>query len=207
MNQWDERYAAGEFYYGTEPNDFLRDQAGRIRSGGRVLCIAEGEGRNAVYLAGLGYAVTAMDQSPVGLAKARSLADRRGVSIDVVVGDLSAWEFAPGTWDAIVSIWCHLPPPLRGQVYRGVVTGLAPGGVLILEAYTPRQLEFGTGGPPTAELMPTLAELRQHLSGLEFEIAEEREREVREGRGHHGHSAVVQIVARRSPLAVTSRPR
>lgn len=176
MTQWDERYAADEFYYGTEPNDFLRDQAGRIRSGGRVLCIAEGEGRNAVYLAGLGYAVTAMDQSQVGLARARSLANRRGVSIDVAVGDLSAWDFAPR-------------------------------GVLILEAYTPRQLEFGTGGPPTAELMPTLAELRQHLSGLEFVIAEEREREVREGRGHHGHSAVVQIVAQRPPVAVTTRPR
>lgn len=207
MNQWDDRYAADRFYYGTEPNDFLREQAGRIRAGGRALCIAEGEGRNAVYLAGLGCAVTAMDQSAVGLAKARALAERRGVGIDVVVGDLSTWAFAPGSWDAIVSIWCHLPAPLRGHVYRGVVTGLAPGGVLILEAYTPKQLEFGTGGPPAAELMPTLAELRRHLDGLDFEVAAELEREVHEGQGHHGHSAVVQVVARRPVAAVTSRPR
>jgi hypothetical protein len=104
---------------------------------------------------------------------------------------------APSSWDAIVSIWCHVPPALRASLHAAVAAGLKPGGVYLFEAYHPRQLGFKTGGPPTAELMVTSADLKRELPGLEFEVLREVEREVREGRGHRGASAVVQAIARR----------
>jgi SAM-dependent methyltransferase len=193
---WDDRYSSSEFFYGTEPNDFLRDQHVFIPAGGRVLCLAEGEGRNAVWLAQQGFQVTAVDQSSVGLAKARVLAARKAVNIDIVTADLAAWPMGTARWDGVVSIWCHLPSAVRRKVHRHAVAGLRPGGVLVLEAYTPAQLTFKTGGPSDADLMPTLALLRDELAGLDFKIARECERSIHEGVGHRGRSAVVQVVAR-----------
>jgi SAM-dependent methyltransferase len=193
---WDERFAQPGFAYGTEPNDFLREVVSTIPKG-KVLSLAEGEGRNGVFLAQQGYDVTGVDSSKVGLAKAENLAKERGVTISTVVTDLAAYEIAPAAWSGIVSIFCHLPPPARSRLYRQAVAGLKPGGVLVLEAYTPKQLEFKTGGPPVAELMPTLAELKTELAGLQFEIAREIEREIHEGKLHDGKSAVVQILARK----------
>jgi SAM-dependent methyltransferase len=192
---WDERYSASSYFYGTAPNDFVRERHAAIRAGGDVLCIGEGEGRNAVFLAEQGYRPVALDQSAVGLTKARQLAAGRGVHLDTIVADLANFEFEPGRWDAIVSIWCHLPRELRAAVHRKVVAGLKVGGVFLLEAYTPAQLAHGTGGPKTVDLLPTLAELRTELAPLELVHAEERERMVHEGKGHDGLSAVVQIVA------------
>ena len=197
MVSWDDRYSGDGFFYGTEPNDFLVGQAHRLPAGGQVLCLAEGEGRNAVWLAGRGYDVTAVDQSAVGLAKAGRLAASRGLALHTVQADLAQWTLPPGAWDAIVSIWCHLPGALRAKVHRAVVAGLRPGGVFLLEAYTPDQLRYGTGGPKDVDLLPTLAQLREELQGVQFEFAIERERDVREGGGHAGPSAVVQVVARR----------
>ena len=195
---WDERYAGAEYFYGTEPNDFLRARAAAIPAGGRVLCLGEGEGRNAAFLAGLGLDVVALDQSKEGLRKALELAAARGVKIATVQADLAGYDIEPGAWDAITSIWCHLPSQLRARVHAQVVAGLKPGGVFILEAYRPEQLRFGTGGPKDVDLLPTLAALRQELPGLAFELAAELERDVREGGGHAGQSAVVQVLARRA---------
>jgi SAM-dependent methyltransferase len=195
MISWDERYGASGYYYGAEPNDFLREYCSQIRRGGAVLCLGEGEGRNSVFLAEQGFHPVAVDQSAVGLKKAEQLAASRGVRIDTVVADLAHYRIEPGQWDGIVSIWCHLPAALRAAVHRQVVTGLATGGVFLLEAYTPAQLAYGTGGPKTADLLPRLAELREELAGLEFVRAEERERVVHEGAGHSGPSAVVQVIA------------
>jgi SAM-dependent methyltransferase len=197
MKSWDEKYGAAGFYYGTEANEFLRGRCDAIAAGGEVLCLAEGEGRNAVFLAQRGYRVLAVDQSPVGLEKAARLAFERGVSIETVEADLGDFTIEPGRWDGIVSIWCHLPLPLRATVHRRVVDGLKPGGVFLLEAYTPDQLRHGTGGPKDVALLPTLAELRRELAGLRLDLAEERERTIYEGQGHHGLSSVVQIVGRR----------
>lgn len=191
---WDARYAGEDYVYGKEPNDFLAAQANRLPRG-RALCLAEGEGRNAVFLAGLGYAVLAVDASTQGLAKAEKLARERGVAIDTRVADLAAYPITPGHWDLIVSIFCHLPPPVRRHVHRAAVAGLRPGGAFLLEAYTPRQLEFGTGGPPTRELLMNLASLREELKGLHFVHAAETERDVVEGRLHTGRGAVVQLLA------------
>ncbi|WP_019558539.1 bifunctional 2-polyprenyl-6-hydroxyphenol methylase/3-demethylubiquinol 3-O-methyltransferase UbiG [Thioalkalivibrio sp. ALE12] len=190
---WDERYAADEYVYGTEPNDFLRTAVANVPPG-KALCLGEGEGRNAVFLAQQGFEVLAVDSSAVGLQKAQRLAEDRGVQIDTLVADLADYAIEPNSWDLITSIFCHVPPPLRRRLHAGVVAGLRPGGVFILEAYTPAQLEWGTGGPPTAELMMTRDALVEELDGLEFEEAVERERDVLEGQFHTGRGAVVQIL-------------
>ena len=191
---WDERYATDEYLYGTEANTFLTSVIDSIPPG-RVLCLAEGEGRNAVWLAEQGRSVTAVDASPVGLAKARQLAAARGVHIDAVVADLADYPIPADHWDAIVSIFCHIRPDLRLDLHRRSVRGLRPGGVFVLEAYTPAQLRYRTGGPPHEAMLMTLAGLRQELAGLDFVHAVECEREVVEGRLHHGLGAVVQVVA------------
>lgn len=193
---WDERYAADEYVYGTEPNDFLRAAVPNVPRG-RALCLGEGEGRNAVFLAQQGFEVLAVDSSAVGLQKAQRLAQDRGVQIETLVADLADYVIESGAWDLITSIFCHVPPPVRRRLHAGVVAGLRPGGVFVLEAYTPAQLEWGTGGPPVAELMMTRDALVEELDGLEFEEAVEREREVIEGLLHTGRGAVVQILARK----------
>lgn len=191
---WDERYSTDEFVYGTTANEFLVSTIDRLPKG-RVLCVAEGEGRNAVYLAQAGCEVVAVDASRVGLDKAARLARERGVHIETVVADLADFVIQPHSWDAVVSIFCHLEPQLRKALHRRVVAGLRPGGVLVLEAYRPEQIRYATGGPAAADMMPSLAELRDELEGLEFEHAVEIVRNVSEGKYHTGKGAVVQVLA------------
>ena len=196
--EWDERYDRDDYVYGTEPNEFLRAFADRLPPPpARVLSLAEGEGRNGVFLAGLGYRVTGVDASSVGLAKARRLAQARGVEIETIHARLEAYEFERGAWDAVISIFCHLPPDLRRKVHRAVVEALRPGGVVLLEAYTPDQLRHGTGGPKAPELLYTADMLREDFEGLEFLHLRELERDVTEGLLHRGRAAVVQMVARK----------
>jgi SAM-dependent methyltransferase len=192
-NFWDNRYGEEGFAYGEAPNDFLRSVLERLPPGD-ALCLAEGEGRNAVYLAQHGYTVTAVDQSAVGLEKARALAATKEVTVETITADLEHFEMAPGRWDVVLAVWCHLPPALRKKVHAAAVTALRPGGALVLEAYTPDQLTYKTGGPPNAELMPTLADLKADFAGLDLEHAVELVREVQEGRYHSGMSAVVQVL-------------
>lgn len=193
---WDQRYAEKGYVYGTEPNDFLVEKAGGL-SPGRVLCLAEGEGRNAVWLAEQGHEVLAVDASAVGLEKAQRLAAARGVSIETVIADLAAYPIPEGRFDLVVSIFCHLPAAVRHSLHRRVAQGLKPGGRLILEAYTLQQLGRGTGGPPVAELLYDLKTLRDDLHGLTLLHAAECERELHEGYLHDGVGAVVQLVAQR----------
>lgn len=194
VNRWDQRYGEAGYTYGTEPNDFLAGVIGRLPHG-RVLSLAEGEGRNGVFLAEQGFEVTGVDSSAVGLAKAWALAGKRGVNLTTVQADLADYAIAPRSWEVIVSIFCHLSPPVRARLHREAVAGLTPGGALVLEAYTLRQLEFGSGGPKEPALLVSLATLKKELAGLRFEIAQETEREVREGRLHTGCGAVVQVLA------------
>lgn len=193
---WDERYGGDDYVYGTSANDFLQSRADRLPMG-RILCLAEGEGRNAVFLAERGFTVTAVDQSSVGLAKARKLALERGVDITTVVADLADFHLEPQSWDGVVSIFAHLPAEARRHCHREVVSGLRPGGMLLLEAYRPEQLQYGTGGPPTAEMMMDLNGLRDELAGLEFDYAVDAVRDIHEGRLHSGQGAVVQLLARK----------
>jgi len=195
---WDDRFGGTDYLYGTEPNEFLRDQAHRIPPG-PVLCLGEGEGRNAVYLAALGHAVTAVDGSAVGLDKARRLAAERGVSIETRQADLAEFEIEPGAWAGVVNVFCHMPSSLRARVHAAAVAGLRPGGVFLLEGYTPEQLQYGTGGPKNTDMLWTPEDLRRDLDGLRLELFEARVREVREGSKHTGAAAVLQIVGVKDP--------
>jgi SAM-dependent methyltransferase len=192
---WEQRYSEPAYAYGTEPNAFLVEVADRIPPG-PILCLAEGEGRNAVWLAGRGHPVTAVDASAAGLAKAAALARRRGVRIETVAAELAVLTIEPGAWSGIVAIFAHLTPALRKAVHRAAAAGLMPGGALVLEAFTPRQLAFGTGGPRKIEMLYTLDTLREDLSGMHLEIGREVERDVVEGAYHTGRAAVVQVLAR-----------
>jgi SAM-dependent methyltransferase len=191
---WDERYSEPGFAYGTEPNEFLASVAGKIPQG-KILSLAEGEGRNAVYLATRGHEVTGVDGSAVGLRKAMDLAQQRGVAITTVHADLSTFAIAPAQWDGIIACYCHVPQPIRIRLHRAVVRGLKPGGVFVLEAFSKAQLAYDTGGPKALDMLMSLAELQQELAGMEFIHAVEMERDVREGRNHTGLAAVVQILA------------
>lgn len=195
---WDERYDTDDYVYGTEPNDFLREQAGRIGEPPRkVLCLADGEGRNGVYLAGLGHAVTSVDASRVGLAKAARLAETRGVPLETLLADLTEHTFEAEAFDAVVSIFCHVPEAGRPHLHRQVARTLKPGGLLILEAYTPAQVPRDTGGPDTPDRTPTAAELEAAYADFEILSSREFDRPVVEGRGHTGLGAVVQFIARK----------
>jgi len=191
---WNERYSAPGFAYGTEPNDFLRSVADRIPPG-PVLCLAEGQGRNAVYLASHGHEVLAVDQSPIGLQRAQELAASGGVTLTTEVADLANFEIGKAKWSGIVAIFAHLRPDLRARVFAAAVDGLAPGGAFVLEAYRPKQIEYGTGGPREVSLLMSLDALRSELAGLRIEHGVETEREIHEGEYHHGQSAVVQVLA------------
>ena len=193
---WDQRYAADEYVYGTEPNDFLREHAAQLPIG-KALCLAEGEGRNAVYLAGLGHQVTAVDGSSVGLDKANRLAEQNDVQIETVHEDLASFDAGVAQWDLVVSIFCHLTPTLREQVHQQVMQGLKPGGYFLLEAYTPDQLNYRTGGPPDAAMMMNSESLLKELGGLEILYLEECLRFIQEGVLHTGEGAVVQLLARK----------
>ncbi len=192
--QWNARFSGETYVYGTQPNDFLAEMAPRLRPHSRVLSLGEGEGRNAVHLATLGHTVHAVDASSVGLEKARHLASERGVALETEVTDLAAFTFEPEAWDAVIMIFCHLPPALRRTVARGIVTGLRPGGIVLLEGYTPDQLRYRTGGPPVEELLYTADALREDFAGLNLPVLRELTREVREGTLHTGMAAVVQLV-------------
>lgn len=193
---WNSRYSEPGFAYGRRPNDFLREQAASLPAG-EALCLAEGEGRNAAHLAELGHRVTAQDLSPVGLAKAEQLARDRGVALSTLCCDLAHFNPAPQSVDLVVAIWMHLPPDLRARVHAQAVAALRPGGHMILEAYTPRQLAFATGGPSVDTLLIEPEQLRKELAGLELLVLQERERWIEEGPYHHGQSAVVQALARK----------
>jgi SAM-dependent methyltransferase len=191
---WDERYSSEEYAYGKTPNKFLEEHFNVIPKG-YVLSLAEGEGRNAVFLARQGYSVTAVDGSRVGLQKAKKLAEENGVSLELIHADLAKFDFGENRWDGIVSIFCPLPSALRKELHKKVVTSLKKNGVFLLEAYTPDQLKYRTGGGSSADTMTTKESLIRELAGLSFKRLIELERDVVEGVYHTGLGAVVQAIA------------
>ncbi|OJY22952.1 MAG: SAM-dependent methyltransferase [Myxococcales bacterium 68-20] len=198
---WDERFRGDEYAYGREPNDFLRAEAHRIPAG-PVLCLAEGEGRNAVFLARLGHEVTAIDFSLEGLRKTERLAREHGVAVTTVHADLGAYEPETEAFSGIVAIFAHLPPAVRKRVHEWVPRALRAGGVFLLEAYTPEQLALGTGGPKDPAMLMKLAELEDELAPLTIELGHEGRREIHEGALHSGPSETVQLLAIRSSSSI-----
>jgi len=192
---WNERYASTEYVYGTEPNAFLAEHAHRLS--GPVLSLAEGEGRNAVFLAGLGLKVLGVDSSDVGLRKAQALAVARQVAIETEVADLAHFTPAASQYGAVVSIFAHLPGTLRERLYPLIEDSLFPGGLVLMEAYTEEQLAYGTGGPKDVDLLMSVAKIEQGFPGLEPVLLRRVEREVREGLFHTGLASVVQFIGRK----------
>lgn len=191
---WNDRFAASDYAYGKEPNDFLKENTHYI-TGKQVLCLAEGEGRNAVYLAKLGYEVTLVDFSSAALCKAKALAAEHQVKITTVHSDLLNYPIAENSWDAIIMIFAHLPPATRKQVHAQCVTGLSQRGVLIVEGYTPLQLNNNTGGPKDESFLYTQPLFITDFSALSFIIFRQVEREINEGIYHFGKSNTLQLVA------------
>jgi SAM-dependent methyltransferase len=192
---WNERYAGDEYIYGTEPNDFLAEHAGMLA--GPVLSLAEGEGRNGVFLATRGLEVHGVDGSAVGLEKARRLAASRGVEIETEVADLAEFTPRASHYGAVVSISAHLPGAVRARLYPLVERCLKPGGVVLLEAYSEAQIGRATGGPKDLDMLMSVAKIERELPNLEPILLRELEREVREGRYHTGVASVVQFIGRR----------
>jgi cyclopropane fatty-acyl-phospholipid synthase-like methyltransferase len=195
---WNARYATEDYIFGTAPNVFLASQAAWIRPGMRALAIADGEGRNGVWLAEQGAQVHAIDVSPPALEKARKLAAKRGVTLETEQVDLLDWSWPEAAYDLVAAIFIQFaPPPERDRIIAGIRRTLKPGGVLILQGYTPKQVELGTGGPPSAANMYTAELLREWFGDWSIVHLAEHESVISEGDHHHGLSALVDLVARK----------
>jgi 2-polyprenyl-3-methyl-5-hydroxy-6-metoxy-1,4-benzoquinol methylase len=192
---WNLRYSENGFAYGTEANDFLRTQT--FPEGAKILCLAEGEGRNAVYLAEQGYEVTAIDMAYEGIEKTRDLAQMKNISVKTICANLAEYEIAAEHWDGIVIIFGHFPEVVRKCVHQSLYKALKKGGKVVIEAYSKDQLKFKTGGPMDANLLYSVEELQEDFKEFgDVEIIQ-LEREIHEGRYHNGMSSVLQLVARK----------
>lgn len=198
LDRWETRFSAEHYVFGTEPNRFLAENAGRIAPGSRVLSIADGEGRNGVWLAEQGHRVTSQDFSPNAQEKARRLAAARGVSLDFELSDITGRDWVPDAFHAVVGIFFQfVGPSERASIFEGIRRTVRPGGVVLIEGYGSRQLAYATGGPKKRENLYTEALLQQAFAGFaELEVLA-YDAEIAEGPGHHGMSALVDMVARR----------
>jgi cyclopropane fatty-acyl-phospholipid synthase-like methyltransferase len=196
-NIWDERYAGEAYFFGTEPNAFLLSQQHWLKPGMHCLAVADGEGRNGVWLAQHGLDVLSVDASPVASEKASKLAERNGVSLKREVADLTQWQWGENKFDVVVAIFIQFAPPsLRETMFANIKHCLKPGGLLLLQGYTPRQLDYNTGGPSQAENLYTETMLREAFGDMEILHFAEHDDIIHEGTGHHGMSALIDLVAR-----------
>lgn len=195
---WNQRYSGEEFFYGTDPNAFLVSQLHRFKPGQSVLAVADGEGRNGVWLARQGLDVTAVDFSPLAVEKAQRLAGQYGVTVHHEISDLFAWNWGENRFDAMVAIFIQfVGPEQRRTLNELMLRALKPGGLLILQGYRPKQLEYQTGGPSNVENLYTAETLRKEFSAMEILHLTEHDDEICEGEGHCGTSALVDLVARK----------
>lgn len=198
MNFWDQRFAEPGFKYGTEPNQFLRDCAPRLAPASTVLVPGDGEGRNGVWLAQQGHAVTSVDNSSVGLQKALALAAEKGVSLATALVDLSDWAPLPNSVDAVVLIYVHLPGSFRTRAHRALAQGLKPGGWMVIEAFHPQQLQHRSGGPQDVDMLVTPEQLTAEFEGmLKPAVAWQGEVTLAEGPGHQGLAHVTRWLGQR----------
>lgn len=201
-NYWDERYLGEDYLFGREPSAFLKSQAFRLKQGRSALAVADGEGRNGVFLARRGLKVHAIDASAVALEKSDRLAREAGVEIEFERADLSNWSWPEGAYDYVVAIFIQFSDPtLRTRIFEAMKRSVKPGGLVLLQGYRPEQVDLGTGGPPQRAHMYTRPLLRQAFSDFEIIRLEEYDTVIREGRGHDGLSALIDLVARR-PLSL-----
>lgn len=196
--RWNERYQREDYLFGTEPNAWLRAHAHLWQSGQRVLCVADGEGRNSVWLARQGLQVDAFDISPVAAEKAQRLAHEARVSVRFDVSGCDQWDWPENTYDGVAAIFVQFADPaMRARLFAHITHALKPGGLLVLQGYTPRQLEYKTGGPPELSHLYTQALLREELAHMDILELREYEDDIAEGSGHCGRSALAGMVARK----------
>jgi SAM-dependent methyltransferase len=193
LQRWEGRYAPKTYLFGTAPNAFLAAQKARLPKHGRALSVADGEGRNGVWLAEQGLDVVSMDFSPAAQVKARALAAARGVAITTEQVDLSNWTWPANAFDVIVVIFAQ--PLNRERLFAGVRTALKPGGLLLLEGYPPKQLDYGTGGPDDIVRLYTREQLEAGFGDFTDVRITEYDAEIYEGDGHGGMSALIDLVA------------
>jgi SAM-dependent methyltransferase len=204
---WNGRFAGESYIFGTRPAAFVADNAHYIPPQSRVLVPADGEGRNSVFLAEAGHRVVATDLAEAGIAKARKLADARGVSVEFRHLDLQGWSWPEAEFDAVVAIFIQFAPPaFRNEIFAGMRRAVRPGGVVLLHGYTPKQLEYRTGGPSAVDQLYTEELLRAAFGDWELRRLEAYERELDEGEGHQGLSAVIDLVARRPARSRRGKP-
>lgn len=193
---WDNRYTVEEYVFGTKPNAFLASQAHLLEPGQKTLAVADGEGRNGTWLAGLGLEVLSIDFSPVAQEKAKRLAGSLPIRFETA--DLTSWDWGRERFDVIAAIFIQFAgPEARTKLFADMKDALKPGGLLLLEGYTPKQLEYKTGGPSQVENLYTEAMLEAAFSDMEILRLEAYEAEVDEGSGHSGRSALIDLVARK----------
>lgn len=198
LEHWNQRFAAEEYYFGKEPNRFLAAHAALLKPGQRALAIADGEGRNGVWLAERGLEVLSVDFSPAALQKARRLAAERGVAMTFEEADLARWNWPEERFDVAVAVFIQFAgPELRGTIFAGLRKCLKPGGLLLLHGYRPKQLEYATGGPPHAENLYTEEMLRAAFAEMKIVELRGYDAPIYEGKGHAGMSALIDLVARK----------
>jgi 2-polyprenyl-3-methyl-5-hydroxy-6-metoxy-1,4-benzoquinol methylase len=195
---WDALYGETDYAYGTKPNRFLTEQQSRLKPGIKTLVVGDGEGRNGVWLATQGLDVLSIDLSPVGLAKAQVLATQQQVQLQTRCADLTTWDWALAEYDLVVSIYVHFAPEVRHRMHRSMLTAIKPGGLIILEAFNPNQLqyqlEYDSGGPKIREMLYEPEMLRQDFAGGEILELSETITELDEGQYHDGKASVIRLV-------------
>jgi SAM-dependent methyltransferase len=197
LGRWNQRFASADYIFGTTPNAFLASQAHLLKPGQRALCVADGEGRNSVWLAEQGLDVVAFDISPVGVDKARRLAADHSVTIAYEIADIESWSWPKASFDIVAAIFVQFADPaMRAALFEHMAAALRPGGYLIMQGYTPKQIEYKTGGPPHAENMYTPELLRASFAHLEIVTLREYEQLLTEGTQHSGRSALIDFVGR-----------
>ena len=197
LERWERRFSAPGYLFGKEPNAFLAAQAHRLRGLKSALSVADGEGRNGVWLAEQGLDVLAIDYSPVALAKARALAQERGVRLRTEVADVTTWRWPADEFDVIAAIFIHLVGAERDALFAGLKKTLKPGGLLLMQFYRPEQIKYRTGGPPDAERMVTRALIEAAFGDFAELDIREHDSVINEGTGHVGMSALIDLVGKK----------
>jgi len=196
--RWEGRFGVPDYVFGKEPNYFLASCKPLLPRSGRALAVADGEGRNGVWLAEQGLEVVSIDFSPSAQRKAQALAKERGVTVSFLQADVHTFEYPEAAFDVVVEIFTQFSSPAeRAMKWAGMRKALKPGGLLIIQGYTPKQLQYGTGGPKEIDNLYTRAMLEEAFRGFRDLTIVEEERELHEGTSHGGMSAVISLTARK----------